>query len=107
MDDVAWDAVEGLAARLDGRSPLPPEQRRLLKILKITEESGEVAEAVIGVTGQNPRKGYSHTWQDVEAEVCDVIITAMVALEELSPGKAREVFAAHLRRVTGRGLAGS
>jgi NTP pyrophosphatase (non-canonical NTP hydrolase) len=105
MDAAAWDAIEALTARLDGHGDLPSEYRRLLQILKITEEAGEVAEAVIGATGQNPRKGYSHTWQDVEAEVCDVIITAMVALAGLTPD-ARTVFAAHLDRITDRDLPG-
>lgn len=99
----AWTAVEGIAARLEAHSTLPVEQRRLLQILKITEEAGEVAEAVIGATGQNPRKGRSHTWQDVEAELCDVIITAMVALARLTP-EAREIFATHLGRVAARDL---
>jgi NTP pyrophosphatase (non-canonical NTP hydrolase) len=98
-----WDAVQELSARLQEGSTLPAEQRLLLQILKITEEAGEVAEAVIGAYGQNPRKGRSHTWQDVESEVCDVIITAMVALTRLNP-EARTVFAAHLARVVGRDL---
>ncbi|ONK12641.1 hypothetical protein STBA_33890 [Streptomyces sp. MP131-18] len=99
-----WTAVERIAAWLEEHSTLPVEQRRLLQLLKITEEAGEVAEAVIGATGQNPRKGRSHTWQDVEAEVCDVIVTAMVALARLTPD-AREVFAAHLARVVERNAA--
>lgn len=99
-----WDAIERLATRLEEHSTLPPEQRRVLQILKITEEAGEVAEAVFGATGQNPRKGHSHTWQDVEAEVCDVIITAMVTLARLNP-EARKTFALHLKKITDRDLA--
>ncbi|ONK13109.1 MazG-like family protein [Streptomyces sp. MP131-18] len=99
-----WDVIERLAARLEHHSSaLPAEQRRLLQILKITEEAGEVAEAVFGATGQNPRKGHTHTWQDVEAEVCDVIITAMVTLARLSP-EARQTFAAHLEKISARDL---
>ncbi len=60
-------------------------------MLKLSEEVGEVSEAVIGATGQNPRKGITHTWDDVEAELCDVVITALVALGTLTP-QAREVF---------------
>jgi NTP pyrophosphatase (non-canonical NTP hydrolase) len=102
MDDM-WDAIEGLVARLDERSELPVQQRRLLQLLKISEEAGEVAQAVIGAYGQNPRKGFSHTWEDVEAEVCDVAVTALVALARLNPD-ARAVFARHLERVTARDL---
>ncbi|MGW1377669.1 MazG-like family protein [Streptomyces sp. NPDC002446] len=101
---AVWDAVDALVHWLDGESALPPEQERLLRILKLSEEAGEVAQAVIGATGQNPRKGRSHTWDDVHSELCDVILTAMVALRTLTP-QARQVFEGHLGRVTGRATA--
>ena len=50
---------------------------------KITEEAGEVVAAHIGATGQNPRKGVTHSSQDVEEELLDVAITALAALEHL------------------------
>jgi NTP pyrophosphatase (non-canonical NTP hydrolase) len=50
------------------------------QITKLTEEMGEVAQAFIGYTGQNPRKGMTHSMLDVADEACDVIITAMVLL---------------------------
>ncbi|MFC0601432.1 MazG-like family protein [Streptomyces palmae] len=102
--DPVWDSVRQLVAWLDRNSAVPPEQRSLLRVLKLSEEVGEVAAAVFGATGQNPRKGLTHTWEEVHAELCDVILTAMVALASLTPD-AREVFAAHLRRVTARSLA--
>ena len=102
MDDTTWDTVERLAAWLDQGSPLPAETKTILQILKLTEEAGEVAEALIGVTGQNPRKGFSHSWQDVESELCDVVITAMVALTRVNPDAARTVFRKHLAQVAER-----
>lgn len=72
-------------------------------MLKLTEEVGEVAQAVIGATGQNPRKGVTHSWEDVQGELCDVVITALVALRTLTP-EAREVFEGHLARVRERSL---
>jgi NTP pyrophosphatase (non-canonical NTP hydrolase) len=101
MDQSAWDSVDRLVAWLDQGSELPPETKTMLQILKITEEAGEVAEALIGVTGQNPRKGFSHTWRDVENELCDVIITAMVALTRVNPA-ARSRFTEHLAAVAAR-----
>ncbi|MFD8546725.1 MazG-like family protein [Streptomyces sp. NPDC059649] len=98
---AVWETVDHLVRWLDGESPLPPEQERLLRILKLSEEAGEVAQAVIGATGQNPRKGHSHTWDDVHSELCDVIVTAMVALRTLTP-EARQVFEGHLGRVAAR-----
>ncbi|MFC1420226.1 MazG-like family protein [Streptacidiphilus cavernicola] len=103
MDETAWDTVERLAGWLDRNSELPEQTRTILQILKITEEAGEVAEAVIGATGQNPRKGYSHTWDDVQEELCDVIVTAMVALTRINPD-ARKLFAGKLERIALRSL---
>lgn len=97
-----WAAVGGLWSWLEAsRSADGNREELLLRVLKVSEEAGEVAQAVIGATGQNPRKGVTHTWQDVEAELCDVVITALVALRTLTPD-AREVFAGHLARVTAR-----
>ncbi|TQK44119.1 MazG-like nucleotide pyrophosphohydrolase family protein [Streptomyces sp. SLBN-118] len=101
--DPIWDTVDDLHTWLEQESDLPPQQETLLRMLKLTEEVGEVAQAVVGATGQNPRKGVTHSWQDVESELCDVIITAMVALRTLTPS-ASEVFAGHLRRVSERSL---
>jgi NTP pyrophosphatase (non-canonical NTP hydrolase) len=102
MDD-AWDVIEKITGELDARSTLPPDTERLLRIMKLTEEAGEVTQAVIGALGQNPRKGVTHTWDDVQAELCDVVFTAMVALTTITPG-ARKVFDENLARVAGRPL---
>ncbi|MFF1375654.1 MazG-like family protein [Streptomyces sp. NPDC058308] len=93
-----WDTVDRLYAWLDSHNSRAPQEALLLRMLKLSEEVGEVAQAVIGATGQNPRKGTTHTWDDVQAELCDVVVTAMVALRTLTPDAA-DVLAAHLRRV--------
>lgn len=54
----------------------------LYRVLKVQEEAGEVAQAVIGFTGANARKGFTHTEEDVAKELADVVITAMVALHD-------------------------
>ncbi|MFJ8474450.1 NUDIX domain-containing protein [Kitasatospora sp. NPDC094011] len=66
-----------------------------LQVVKIQEEAGEVAEALLGVLGANPRKGVSHSTADLQGELCDVITAAMVALRDTTadPGA---VLAAHL-----------
>ncbi|WP_330449683.1 MazG-like family protein [Streptomyces anulatus] len=77
-----WSTIRDLVAWLDeqnGRS----QQEITLRILKLGEETGEVAQAWIGVTGQNPRKGITHSVEDVADELCDVIVTASVALASL------------------------
>ncbi|MFC9543059.1 MazG-like family protein [Streptomyces sp. NPDC056956] len=98
-----WQTIAELAGRLDDHSTLPREQQVLFQLLKIQEEAGEVAEAAIGAAGQNPRKGHSHSWQDVESEVCDVIVTGMVALMRMNPD-AEAVFAKHMHRIADRDL---
>ncbi|MFI6283420.1 MazG-like family protein [Streptomyces sp. NPDC051018] len=102
-DTPIWPTVDRLRGWLDEASTRPAEQELLLRMLKLSEEVGEVAEAVVGATGQNPRKGRTHTWQDVESELCDVILTAMVALRTLTP-EAERVFTAHLGKVATRAL---
>ena len=103
MDDT-WGTIDEIIEWLDGGSTLGPEIKKLIRIMKLTEEAGEVTQAVIGTLGQNPRKGVTHSWEDVQAELCDVIVTAMVALSTLTPD-ARETFNGHLARVASRSLA--
>jgi NTP pyrophosphatase (non-canonical NTP hydrolase) len=98
-----WQTVDALWSWLEASRPVDGPDALLLRMLKLSEEVGEVAQAVIGATGQNPRKGVSHSWEDVQAELCDVVITALVALRTLTP-EAREVFTRHLARVTERSL---
>ncbi|MEU3843346.1 MazG-like family protein [Streptomyces sp. NPDC028635] len=102
-DVELWGTVEELWAWLEERRGHDGLDGLLLRVLKLSEEVGEVAQAVIGATGQNPRKGASHTWDDVQGELCDVVITALVALRTLTP-EARDVFAGHLERVRRRSL---
>ncbi|MET8133713.1 MazG-like family protein [Streptomyces sp. NPDC005251] len=75
---VAWlDATNGTNAHEIG-----------MRLLKVTEEAGEVAQAYIGMQGQNPRKGFTHSPGDVATELCDVILAAMVALHEFDDNPA-------------------
>lgn len=98
-----WAAIDDLWTWLDANRAHGGQEGLLLRMLKLSEEVGEVAQAVIGATGQNPRKGITHTWEDVQGELCDVVITALVALRTLTPD-TREVFARHLAKVTERSL---
>ncbi len=96
-----WETIDRLYGWLDAHNERAPQEALLLRMLKLSEEVGEVAQAVIGATGQNPRKGTTHTWDDVRAELCDVVVTAMVALRTLTPD-TRTVLTEHLRRVSER-----
>ncbi|WP_327314639.1 MazG-like family protein [Streptomyces sp. NBC_01235] len=96
-----WPTIDALWTWLDANRAHGGREGLLLRMLKLSEEVGEVAQAVIGATGQNPRKGTSHTWEDVQGELCDVVITALVALRTLTP-EPEAVFAGHLARVVER-----
>ncbi|WP_405883589.1 MazG-like family protein [Streptomyces sp. NBC_01136] len=74
-----WATIRGLVDWLDTANGRTDEEITL-RILKLAEETGEVGQAWIGVTGQNPRKGVTHERADVADELCDVIVTAAVAL---------------------------
>ncbi|MBV2353709.1 MazG-like family protein [Streptomyces sp. J2-1] len=96
-----WPTIEALWSRLEEAGGPGGREGVLLRVLKLSEEVGEVAEALIGATGQNPRKGVTHTWSDVESELCDVAITALVALRTLTP-TPEATFTTHLTRVRDR-----
>ncbi|MER5479621.1 MazG-like family protein [Streptomyces sp. NPDC002734] len=99
MEQFVWRTVEALARRFDdhdqGRG-LTPEEQWTLQVLKISEETGEASQAVIGARGTNPRKGDSHGWEDVHAEVADVVVTALVALRRMRPDDAAVFLRGHL-----------
>lgn len=96
-----WDRVQRLHEH-HGDVPLE------IRLLKLTEEVGEAAEAFIGMRGLNSRKGLCRTHGDLLDELADVIITAAVAMSAVVDGGADEA-AGHLERrlevVTARALA--
>ncbi|GAA2734918.1 MazG-like family protein [Streptomyces nogalater] len=98
-DARPWDDIGRLAAlftRLDTERGMSPEQQWTLQTLKISEEAGETAQAVIGAWGTNPRKGRSHTWRHVQEEVADTAITSLVALYRMLGEEAPAFFTAVL-----------
>jgi NTP pyrophosphatase (non-canonical NTP hydrolase) len=104
MQDEAWNRVERLRTWLDENAVQASDSDvRLLRVLKIGEEFGEVAEALHGAMAANPRKGANRTWDDVYKELCDVTITALIALASLTPD-ARKLFEDRLRHIADRSL---
>jgi NTP pyrophosphatase (non-canonical NTP hydrolase) len=61
-----------------------------IQLLKLTEETGEAAEAFIGMHGLNSRKGVCRSRDDLLAELADVIITAAVAMTGVTGGDVEE-----------------
>jgi NTP pyrophosphatase (non-canonical NTP hydrolase) len=99
-----WEQVGQLRKWLDDEAEeAAPADVRLLRVLKVGEEYGEVAEALHGALGANPRKGHSHTWEDVQKELVDIAVTALVALDTITPD-ARRVFEERLDALVNRVL---
>ena len=61
------------------------------RVSKIGEEFGEVVAAMIGATGQNPRKGVTHDLSDVRKELLDVAVTALGAIEHIDEHQGQSI----------------
>lgn len=84
MSELSQAALVTLSEWFDaGNAHRDPEAVTWGRLAKLAEEQGEVIEAFIGATGQNPRKGVTHTIADVRKELFDVAITALGAIEHL------------------------
>jgi hypothetical protein len=74
-----WRHVATLTAWLDAANPRT-DHEVACRVMKLAEETGEAVASYIGMIGQNPRKGTCATLDNLAAELCDVIVTTMVAL---------------------------
>lgn len=86
VDDAPTNAARDAEARTWGR------------LAKVAEECGEVIQAYIGATGQNPRKGVTNDQADVRKELLDVAVTALAAHEHLTgnDGSSMAALAQHV-----------
>lgn len=91
-----WDIADGLAAWF-ASCPGSEGARLPLLVLKLTEEVGEVADALVNFRGANPRKPVTKTEEDVAEELGDCVITAAMVLASMKPD-ARAFFQEHLTR---------
>lgn len=96
----SWPTITALVAWLDEKNGTTPHETSM-RLIKLAEEVGEVSNAYIGMQGQNPRKGVTHQGADVADELCDVIVTAMVALHSFTDDPAG-VFAAKVSKIAAR-----
>lgn len=99
-----WQTIYRLVGWLDSENGSSQEEHTL-RLLKLAEEVGEVSQAWIGYTGQNPRKGITHTREDVCGELVDVMVTAAVALVSITGGTLAnpdDLVAAKLAKIDAR-----
>ncbi len=80
---IEWmdDDLDENVAEVYKSQPLAQDWAR---VAKITEEAGEAIDALIGMTGQNPRKGVYGDYDDLYVELCDVALTALYALQHFT-----------------------
>jgi len=62
---------------------LDAEAHTWRRLMKVAEEVGEVTEALFGYLGENPRKGHTHTIEDLSSELLDVALAALGAVSFL------------------------
>lgn len=96
-EEPVWDEIGKLHAH---HGDVPVE----IRLLKLTEEVGEVADAFLGVHGLNKRKGVCRSRDDLLDELADVIITAAVAMSGITgdTDEARSHLERRLATVTER-----
>lgn len=85
-----WDLfadVRDITAWLDRSNEDSPHEDSM-RVLKLVEEAGEAAAAYIGMVGQNPRKGVTHTQMDLLNELADVALTALCAMQHFTQNAA-------------------
>src|SRR3954467_5462763 len=99
-DTDVYEAVHAAANWLDEHNGAHDAEHPA-RTPKATEEHGEAAAAWIGATGQNPRKGTTHNYADVAAELGDVAFAALVAIDSLGHHPAT-ILRRCAAKVTGR-----
>lgn len=93
------DAVEHIVSVLDANDAirgLHPESVLAYRILQIAEETGEACKAFVGMVGHDPLKGVCSTLDDVTSELCNVVLTAIVALATAEPERWPDILTRHL-----------
>lgn len=82
---MADDALVELSQWIDEHNAAKDAEAQTWgRLSKVGEEFGEVINAWIGVTDQNPRKGVYATHDDVVKELLDVALTALCAVVHLT-----------------------
>lgn len=82
------ELVEGMDTYLDSEvapdyqaQPLAQDWAR---VAKAVEEAGEAVDALIGMTGQNPRKGTYGSLNDLFDELADVAMVGFYAIQHFT-----------------------
>lgn len=95
---------EWLDSAVGGDYPDQPMAQDWARISKIGEELGEAIQNYIGYTGQNPRKGFINTREDVLEELADTAWTAIFAIQHFTKDVERTnvILASKLAKIHAR-----
>lgn len=90
LDTLLW-AASAVSEWLDDPRCVPADfggprsaANRARRVLKVTEEAGEVFKAWSKATGENPRLGVAAGWDEVERELADTAMAALAGLFHLT-----------------------
>jgi hypothetical protein len=87
-DSIDWQVIRYVDNWLDEELPDFYQEQPLAqdwaRISKVIEELGEAVAAMIGATGQNPRKGVTHHKDDILNELMDVVMTGILAVQHFT-----------------------
>lgn len=107
-DTFDWQDVEAIDRWLDEYSGVDYQKQSLAqdwaRLAKVIEELGEAIQAFIGLTGQNPRKGVTHTQGEVLDELADVVFTGVLCMQHFTKdtSEVRQILRHKLAKIATR-----
>ena len=92
--------VADITDRLNASGPAGPHGA-CVRLFTLVDMAGKAAAAYIGMVGQNPRKGITHTLEDLLGALADVSVAALCAMQHLTGEEkvTRAVLAAKVQRI--------
>lgn len=101
----AQDELTALSAWFDEHNRgIDPQFNLVMRFLKVVEENGEMMGEIIGMLGQNPRKGVTSDLGHVIKEALDGVVSLLGAVESATgnKGEAFHLLANHISVVHAR-----
>ena len=80
-----WDHIARTVAWLDAANGRGPHETAV-RVMKLAEETGEAVAAYIGLAGADPCKGVTAGAEELAGELCDVVLSALIALATVTGG---------------------
>lgn len=102
--ELAGTKVARLSAWVDRANRDRGEALTWHRVAKCAEEAGEALSELLGMTGQNPRKGVYSDVGKLQEELLDVAVAALGAVEHLhgNTGVSMELLVSKIDRVHAR-----